>query len=162
MKMRAKQAVWCNFIFHHQFTRWCWFEGSYMCCPARNWTCLHRVASEPERCPVSLQSVWKQRCHLIDDHYVARWDTTALGDDGWHRRRARGSMTVACLFPASWLQGGGRGRALGWGCCSGCPWAAHLLFSGSCSCLIYSRLIATWLVFFLQAGSSYTWWAGRS
>lgn len=138
--------------------RWCWSGGSYMCCPAGELDLLAQGglwAREVSRVPGC-------RSSAVTSLTITVWlgrDTTALQNDGWHvschRRRSRGSVTVACLFPASRVQGGGWGRALGWGCCSGCPWAACLLFSGSSS-VSYLWQAHSDLACFLFAGWFFT------
>lgn len=157
---KREQSRLFGFILFFIISSWggAGLGGSYMCCPAGELDLLAQGglwAREVSRVPGCSSSA---ATSLTITVRLGR-DTTALQNDGWHvschRRRSRGSVTVACLFPASRVQGGVWGRALGWGCCSGCPWAACLLFSGSSS-VSYLWQAHSDLACFLFAGWFFT------
>lgn len=149
MNMRAKQAVWFHFIFHHQFTRWCWFGGSCTCCPAGELDLLAQGGLWAQE--VSLAAVCPEA--VLSPHWwpLCGWGGTQLPCETMPYVTGEGQGGVATLFLVSRLQGGGWGCAVGGGCCSGCSWAGHLLFSGSSS-MSYLWQAHSNLACFLLAG----------
>lgn len=108
--MRTKQAIWFHFIFYHSSRGVAGLGAATCAVQLGNGTCLHRVASEPRRHPMSLAAVSPGA--VLSPHW---WSLCGLGRRWLERLVSLEKVKGQC---DSSLRGGGWGRALGWACCS--------------------------------------------
>lgn len=99
MNVRARQAVWFYFIFSS--SSWGSTDLGEATCAVQlgNWTCLHRAASEPERCPAS--SAAMSLVVMPSRHWCASSSCHLEGSSHVTGEGQGGRVTVTCLFPAS-------------------------------------------------------------